>query len=121
VSGAEERKIGAAFGLIGAVLLVVDALLDLVRGVVYLAIGRGARAFAPFDQALVFIVIAAVVAGFSLLGGMRRQERALVAGAVLVVVALVGWLLLGFGSGVLALLGSVLILLGGVVFLASSA
>ena len=104
-------------GLLGAALLALDALIDLVRGVVYLAVGRGFRAFGPFDEALVFLVVAAVVAFFSTLGGMRREDRSLLAGAVLVVVAIAGWLALGFAAGVLPLLAALLILIAGVVFL----
>jgi hypothetical protein len=120
VPGTGDRAIGAAFGLVGALLLVLDGLIDLVRGVVYLATERGLRAFGPFDQALIFIVVGGVVAFFSVLGGFRRDDRGLVAGAVLVVVALAGWLVLGFGSGVLALLASIFILIAGVVLLVSS-
>jgi len=36
------------------------------------------------------------------------------------VIALAGWLVLGLDSGVIALLGSIFVLIGGVVFLASS-
>ncbi|HUJ78082.1 MAG TPA: hypothetical protein VLX64_03640 [Thermoplasmata archaeon] len=115
-----DRKLGAAFGLIGAGLLVLEALLDLVRGVVYLTVGHGAKAFGPFDEALILIVVGIVVAVFSAIGGVRRQDRALVSGAVLVVIALAGWLLLGLTSGVIALLGTIFVLIAGVVFLASS-
>lgn len=115
-----DRAVGAVCGFLGAALLILDGLLDLVRGVIYLAIGRGLRAFGPFDQALVFIVIGGVVAVFTALGGVRRQSRAVAAGAVLVVVALAGWLVLGFGTGVLALLGSIFILIAGIVFLVTS-
>jgi hypothetical protein len=118
--GTGDRAIGAVFGLVGAGLLVLDGLVDLIRGVVYLAIGRGTHAFGPFDQALLFVVVGLVVAFFSILGGLRRDDRGLVAGAVLVVIALAGWLVLGFGSGVLALLGSIFVLIAGVVFLVSA-
>ncbi|MGP8077514.1 MAG: hypothetical protein ACLQD8_01555 [Thermoplasmata archaeon] len=120
MAGRGDRTIGAAFGVLGAVLLVLEGLLDLLRGVYYLALGRGLRAFGPFDQSIVLIVVGAVVAIFAILGGARREERSLVSGAVLVVVALAGWLVLGFGSGVLSLLGSILVLIAGVVFLVSA-
>jgi len=120
MAGSSDRYIGAVFGILGAVLLFVEAILDLVRGVVYLAFGHGVRAFGPFDQAIVLLVIGAIVAVFSMLGGSRREDRGVLAGAVLVVLALVGWLLLGFGTGVLALLASILVLIAGIVFLVSS-
>lgn len=114
-----DRKIGAALGLVGSVLIALDGLLDVARGVVYLAIGRAGHAFQPFDQGLVLLVVGFISALFSLLGGVRRDAHATVAGAVLVVVAIVGWLVLGLGSGLLTILGGVLVLVGGVVFLAS--
>lgn len=115
-----DRGIGAALGLIGAILLFLEGFLDLIRGVVYLAVGHGMRAFGPFDQALLLLVVGVLVAVFSVLGAVRRQDRSLVAGAVLVVIAIVGWLALGFASGVIALLGTLFVLIGGVVLLVAS-
>jgi hypothetical protein len=115
-----DRGIAAVFGFVGAAFLVVEALLDLVRGVVYLAVGHGLRSFGPFDQAVVFLVLAVVVVLFSILGAARGRDRAVMSGAVLIVLALVGWLFVGFGSGVLALLAGIFILIAGVVFLVAS-
>jgi len=114
-----DRRLAALLGLIGAALLALDGLFDLVRGVIYLAIGRGFHAFGPFDQAIIFFVVGLVAAGFAFLGGFRGPGRPVTAGVVLIVIAVVGWLALGFASGILALLGGLLILLGGVVFLLS--
>lgn len=115
-----DRKIAGLLGLLGALLLGLEGLLDLIRGAVYLAVRHGVGSFATFDQALILIVVAIVIAAFAVLGAVHREGRAVVAGAVLIVIAIVGWLELGFGSGVLALLGALLTLLGGVVFLVSS-
>jgi hypothetical protein len=117
VSATGDRTLGAIFGLLGAALVALEGLLDLVRGVVYLAVGHGARSFAPFDQALLFLVLGAVIALFAGIGGLRRQDRSLTAGVVLVVIVIAGWLLLGFSSGVLVLLGSIFVLIAGVIFL----
>jgi hypothetical protein len=117
VGDAGDRKVGAVFGLLGAVLLALDGLLDLARGVLYLALGRGGHAFAPVDQGLILLVVGLIVGFFSVLGGLRPQARATVAGAVLVVIAIVGWLALGLGSDLFAILGTVLVLVAGVVFL----
>jgi len=119
VAEPSERRAAALCGLLGAVLIVLDGLLDLARGFFYVVVGRGVHALLPLDQALIFFVVGLIVAVFSILGGLRRDGPATVSGAVLVVLAVVGWLALGFGSGVLAILGTVLVLVGGVVFLAS--
>lgn len=117
MSDGGDRKIAVVFGLLGAVLLVLEGLIDLVRGVVYLAIGRALQAFGPFDQAVILVVVGLVVGLFAALGGRRTEGQGLVSGVVLIVLAVVGWLGLGFGSGVLALLGTVFVLVSGVVFL----
>ncbi|HYA10806.1 MAG TPA: hypothetical protein VEH10_03945 [Thermoplasmata archaeon] len=114
-----DRRIAALFGLLGAALIALDGLIDLARGVLSVALGHGGHAYLPFDQALIFLVVGLVVAVFSVLGGLRRDGNATVAGAVLIVVAIVGWLELGVPSGVLAILGALLVLVAGVVFLVS--
>jgi len=114
-----DRKVAAVFGILGAVLIGLEGLLDLARGVYYLSVGHLGRAYVPFDQAIIFLVVALIVALFSVLGGVPREGRGVVAGAVLVVIAIVGWLPLGIASGVLAILGALLVLVSGVVFLVS--
>ncbi len=111
-----DRRIGVIFGLLGAVLIALEGLLALARGVFTVAVGHAGHAYYPFDQALILLVAALIIGAFSLLGGVPREGRATVAGVVLIVVVIVGWLELGFGSGVLALLGALLTLVGGVVF-----
>jgi hypothetical protein len=113
-----DRRLAGLLGILGAVLIALDGLIDLARGFYYLAI-RGPHVYLPFDQALVFFVLGLLIGLFSILGGLRREGRATVAGAVLIVLVLVGWLALGLSSGVLALLGALLALVGGVVFLVS--
>lgn len=114
-----ERRIGAVFGLLGAVLIALDGLLDIARGVFYVVVGRGEHAYSPFGQAIVFLVVGLIIGLFSIMGAVPREGRATVAGAVLLVLAVVGWLVLGFGSGILAILGTVLVLVSAVVFLVS--
>ena len=114
-----DRRIAALCGLLGAVLIALDGLLDLVRSVLYLAIGRGGHAYLPFDQGVIFLVLGLLVAVFSFLGGVRRDAGATVAGAVLIAIAVLGWVALGLGSGLLSILGAILVLVGGIVFLAS--
>lgn len=114
-----DRAVAALFGLLGAVLIALEGLLDLVRSVIYLAVGRGGHSYQPFDQGVIFLVLGLIIAVFSILGVQRHQERTAVAGAVLIVVAVFGWVTLGLGSGLLAILGAILVMVGGVVFLVS--
>ncbi len=117
MSAATDHRVASLFGLLAAALLVVQGILDLVSGVVYLAVGHGGRAFGSLDESLILIVVGLIVAFFAVTGRSRANERSLGTGVVLVVLALVGWLILGFGGTVLGLLGTVLILVSGVVFL----
>lgn len=115
-----DRRIAALLGLLGGGLIGLDGLVDLAQGVVYLGSGRGAHALFPVDQGVVDLFVALLLVLFSWLGGMREDGRAVMAGAVLLVLAVVGWFALGLGSGLLAILGLVLVLVAAVVFLASS-
>ncbi len=117
MAGYQDRRIGFVIGLLGALLILVNGLLILLGGVVFLALGRGLRAVGAIDQGLLHVVFAVLAGFFLLLGRARGEDRTLAAGAVLVVLVVVGWVLLGLTSGLLPLLGSVLILVAGVLYL----
>jgi len=117
---ASDRRIAAFCGLLGGVLIGLEGLLDLARSALDLAGGRTGPASLPFDQGMVLLVLGLIIGVFAFLGGLRREGRAMVAGIVLLVVVILGWLALGLGAGLLSLLGAVLALVGGVVFLASA-
>ncbi len=117
MSTTSDHRVASLFGLLGAVLLIVQGILDLLSGVVYLAVGHGVRAYGSFDQAVIFVIVGLIVGFFAAAGRIRRDERTIVTGVILIVLALVGWLALGFGSGVLGILAAVLILISGVVYL----
>ena len=108
------------FGLLGAALLVVDGLLRAVGGVVALAIGHPARAVGAWEGSVLFLVVGFLVAFFALIGRAGTGERGVASGVVLVVLAVVGWLLLGLGGGLLGVIGSLFVLIGGVLFLAAA-
>jgi hypothetical protein len=114
-----DRRVAGLLGLLAAVLIGLDGLLDLARGLFSLAVGRVGPAYFPFDQGVILVAVALLVAAFSVMGGLRRDGRSTVAGVVLLVVVVVGWLALGLGSGLLSLLGALLGLVAGVVFLVS--
>ncbi len=116
MSAQSDRRIGSIFGYLGAALLGIGGIVRLVAGIVDLAGGRSARAFGAFEEALLLIAVALIVGFFAALGSSRATERSLGAGVVLIVLALVGWAILGFGSGVLGLLGIVMVLVAGIVF-----
>ncbi len=117
MSAEGDRRLGVLFGLLGTALIVVDGLVDIIGGAVFLALGRGLRAAGAFDQGLLYLVFGLLVGFFVVLGRSRGEDRSLAAGLVLVVLVIVGWLVLGTASGLLAVLGSVLVLIAGILYL----
>jgi hypothetical protein len=118
---ASDRRLGVVFGLLGAVLWIVEAILDLARTVYSVALGHGYAALSPFGEAVLLIVLGLVVALFSAIGRARSNGRNFVVGAVLLAIAIVGWFGLGFGGSLVALLGTVFVLIAGIVFIVAGA
>lgn len=112
-----DRRLALIFGVIGAVLLVAAAAIRLLVGVVLLATGHQLDALGSVNEAVVFLVVGLIIGFFSILGRSRGADRSVTVGVVLIVLALVGWLALGFGSSVLAILGAVFTLIAGILFL----
>jgi hypothetical protein len=120
MASGSDRGVAAVFGLLGAVLLVLDGVIGLVSGVVYLALRRNEAALGSVDQGIILVVLGIVIAFFALIGRPRTRDRAVASGVVLVVIAFFAWLALGLGTGVLALLGLIFVLISGVLFLVSA-
>ncbi len=112
-----DRRLALIFGVIAAVLLVVDALLRFLVGAIFLATGRELAALGSANEAVIFLVLGLVIGFFAILGRSREADRSLAVGIILVVLALVGWLALGFAGSVLALLAAVFTLIAGILFL----
>jgi hypothetical protein len=116
-SMAGNRGLGFFFGALGVILIALEGLLDLARGFVFAAVARPVLGLGFLTAAVLFIVIAIVLGFFVLLGSRGPRDRTLTAGVILVVLALVGFLVLGFAGGLLALLGGVFVLIGGLLYL----
>ena len=112
-----DRRLALIFGVLAAVLLVLDAVLRFFLGVVLLASGRAHAAVGSVGGAVVFLVVGLIVGFFAVLGRTRDADRSLAAGLVLIVLALVGWLALGFGGSLLAILAAIFALISGILFL----
>jgi hypothetical protein len=113
----DERRIATIFGLLGALLLVLEGLIELVTGAFLLAVGRGWAAFGAWEHAVLVLVVGVIVGLFAAYGRSRAADRSLAAGIVLVVIALVGWLALGLTAGLAGVLGTLLVLISGILFL----
>jgi hypothetical protein len=111
------RGLGFLFGVLGGVLIVVEGLIDLIRGAFFLAVGHPYLGLGALGASVLFVVLGLVFIMFAVLGSSRAPDRALASGVVMVVVALLGLLLLGFANGIIGLLGTVFVLIGGLLYL----
>jgi hypothetical protein len=117
MSAYEDRRLALIFGVVGAVLLVVAALIRFLVGVVFLATGHGYLGIGSIGEAIIFLVVGLVIGFFAILGRSRGSDRSLAIGVILVVLAIVGYFALGFGTSILALLGAVFTLISGILYL----
>ena len=115
----DERRLALIFGLLGALLLVLEGVIGLVTGAVLLAFGHGFRALGAWDHALLLIVVGVIVGFFAVFGRSRSGDRSVAAGVILFAIALLGWLVLGLPTGLLGILGSILVIISGLLFLVS--
>ncbi len=110
------RGLGLLFGALGGALIVLEGLIDFVKGAFFLAVGRPYLGLGALGASVLFVVLGLVLIMFAFLGSVRQQDRALAAGVVMVVVALLGILLLGFANGLLGLLGAIFVLIAGLLY-----
>lgn len=114
---ADELRLAMVFGLLGALLLVLEGLIDLIAGAVLIALGHGLAGLGTWQHAVVVLVVGVIVGLFTAYGRASTGDRALAAGVILVVIALVGWLAFGLAGGILGILGSLFVLIAGILFL----
>jgi len=120
VSARGDRNLAFLFGALGAILLILDGLIDFVGGVVFLALGFGGHALIAWDRSVIDVVVGLIIGLFAVIGRTGARDRAVAAGVILVVLAIVGWFGLGFAGGVLALLAALFALLSGILYLLSA-
>jgi hypothetical protein len=113
----DERRLALILGLLGALFLVLEGLIDLFAGVVLLAFGHGLRALGAWDHAIILTIVGLIVGFFAVFGRSRAGDRSIAAGVVLIVIALLGWLVLGLPNGILGVLGSILAIFSGLLYL----
>jgi hypothetical protein len=112
-----ERGMGHLFGLLGGLLILVGGVVALAFGFADLVLGRLLGGAGALAEAIVLFVVGALVLLFAHLGEHAWKERPLASGVMLVVLAVIGWAVLGMGSSVLALVGGIFALLAGVLYL----
>jgi hypothetical protein len=112
-----ERAMGHLFGLVGGLLILVGGLVAVAFGFVDLALGRMIGAAGALGGAVVLFVVGALVLLFTHLGEHGWKERPVAPGVLLVILAAIGWAALGLGANLIALVGGILTLLAGVLYL----
>ena len=112
-----EERLGYGFGLLGGVLLLLGALVALTMGAVSLVSGSLHAALNAWSETVVLAVVGGLAIFFAFLGHQSWRDRPTSAGLLLVVVAFLGALALGFGGNVVALVGVLFVGLGGLLYL----
>jgi hypothetical protein len=112
-----ERTMGHLFGLIGGLLIVVGGLVAAAFGIADLIVGHTLAGAGAVAEAIVLFVVGALVLLFAHMGEHAWRDRAFASGVMLVILAIVGWAVLGLGSNVVALIGGIFALLAGVLYL----
>ena len=112
-----ERTLGYGFGLLGGLLVIVGAILALAMGVADLVAGRPVGTINAWSESVVLFVVGGLALFFAFLGQHTWREKGLVSGVMLVIVAVLGWAVLGLGSNVVALIGAIFVFLSGILFL----
>jgi hypothetical protein len=112
-----ERRLGYGFGLLGGGLILVGALLSFVVGTVDLVVRQPYGALGALSGAVILLVVGGLALFFAYLGHGAWRDRPLASGILLVLLAGIGWLVLGLGANVVALVGALFVFLAGVLYL----
>lgn len=116
-----DRRLGLVFGLLGSLLILLDGALRAIGGAILVALGHGHGVLGTWDHAFLLMAIGLITGFLSVYGRSGVRDRGLAAGAALIVLAVLGWFALGFGNEILALLGTILVLIGGILYVVVSA
>jgi hypothetical protein len=98
-------------------MILLGALISLVVGTVDLVVGRPFGAAGEASAAVVLFVVGGLALFFTYLGHRAWSDRPIASGILLVLLAVVGWAVLGLGANVIALIGALFVFLAGVLFL----
>lgn len=121
MSNLTERRLGYGFGLLGGGLILLGSFVSLLVGVADLALRHPYGAVTSVSLAAVLFVVGGLALFFTWLARHDWENRPMVGGIMMVVIAAVGWAFLGLGANVVSVVGALFVLLGGVLFLAGPA
>jgi hypothetical protein len=110
------NRLARAFGFVGGILVLLGSVFTFFFGIVYAALDRSLReGLGSTATALEQLVFGILLLFFVALSSSRSSEYGAAGAVVLIVVSIVGLVVLG--SGVLVLIGFVLTLVAGILFL----
>jgi hypothetical protein len=113
-----ERAIGHLFGIVGGALMWLGGIVAAAFGIAAAAMGHGLGfELALLSEAILLFVVGGLVLLFAHLGEHGWRDRPLASGILLVVLAVVGWGVLGLGGNLLAVVGALFAFLAGVLYL----
>jgi hypothetical protein len=115
-----ERSIAAILGILGGVILLIGALVSLIYGLAFVALGKPSIGIGSLGFSVIEAVMGLLIIFFALLAASRSMDLTLAGGIVLFVLAIVGWGILGFGGSVLATIGLLLALVAGLLYLVAA-
>ncbi|MCI4357520.1 MAG: hypothetical protein L3J95_04020 [Thermoplasmata archaeon] len=121
MTGLSERNIAYGFGLLGGLLIALGALAAFAIGAVDLVFGHPFGALSLASEAVVLFVVGVLAGFFSYLGKHGWKDRPFACGVMLVVLSLLGWGFLGFGTNLFSVVGGIFVFLAGVLFLLAPA
>jgi hypothetical protein len=109
-------RLARAFGFVGAILVLLGSVFTFFSGILFAALDRSLReGLGATATALEQLVFGILLLFFVIVASSRSSEYATAGGVVLAVVSIIGIVLLG--SGVLVLIGFVMTLIAGILFL----
>lgn len=112
-----EQRVGYGLGLVGGLLVAVGGLVSLIVGAADLVLGRPFDGLGAASEAVVLFVVGGLAVFFTWLGRHDWSSRPLASGVLLVVLAFLAWVVVGVGANLLALVGSLFVVLAGVLYL----
>lgn len=112
-----DRALAMAFGFLSGLFFFVEAFLQFALDVFHELIERGGEGLFGRTFGVIPFVFALLVWVFTFIGAPRLRSMEVTSGCVLIVIALLAFLIGGFGVGLFWLLGVVFAVIAGVVFL----
>ena len=116
-----EQRLGFGFGLLGGILIGLGGLVSLLLGTADLILGRPIGALNAASEGVLLLVVGGLALLFSWLAHRSWADHPITNGVMLMMVAVVGWVVVGIGSSLLGLVGSLFVFLAGVLYLVDPA